>query len=128
MVHGIGTIHLRMKPASASLVSGNLHETEPLLESQIVSQLSKKFLAFYATQKLINVFTNALNWSYREPNESSHILIVYFMKTILKLSFYLSILFGHFRPGIPTKILWSIRPVGTPTNIVEVYSEYLKIF
>jgi hypothetical protein len=34
-----------------------------LLEKQIVTQLAKKFLTFYGTQRFITVFTKAYHWS-----------------------------------------------------------------
>jgi hypothetical protein len=78
-----GSLPCSQQPATGPYLSheSNPHITkltnQPTTWSRVlpdklsVTQLVKKFPAFYGTQRFIKVFTTALHWSLFEPDESS---------------------------------------------------------
>jgi hypothetical protein len=82
-----------------------------LMKKLTVTQLVKKFPAFYGTRRIINVFTRACHWSLSSPRwiqwtPSDPIYVA----SIIILS-------SHLHIGLPS----GLSPLGFPTKILYVF-------
>jgi hypothetical protein len=84
-------------------------EQSPSLE--YVTQLIKKFSAFYGTQSFITMFTNDHHWSYiLSQMNPIHTFQPYFPQISSNIisPLRLGLPSGLFPPGLPTKILYAL--------------------